>query len=312
MKSLVAAAAVALIIVPAPAHATLQIAADINGVTFFCADQQACDKNPAVGTLEIGDQLLGGVQVNGSIQMSVGTALNPGPQDILNTSSLSVINNNTSPVPIIVTVGDKNFAGPVTQRETSTSGTWQNAIGSTLTTTFFDDPTNAQGANTPGDTPGILLDTFTSTAVAAADSFAHDGSGPITDPGRFGMTESVTGSLIGGASLLSRGQTEIKSAVTPPAVREPSALVLLGTALLGFLGWRSRERFCIISLRLAGELGWTETTRNFAAALRSRPSRRSPAGRLKIRLRQRRPRPTARKGAETGTFRIPHARPRLL
>jgi hypothetical protein len=75
----------------APAHATLQIITDISGTMAGCVDQAACDLNPAVGIIQVANSVINGVLINGSIQTSTGTPANPGP-DILNTSSLSIIN----------------------------------------------------------------------------------------------------------------------------------------------------------------------------------------------------------------------------
>jgi len=108
------------------------------------------------------------------------------PLDILNTSSLSLINTTAVPVNFIVNIGDTDFAAaPVTSFATSGSGVWETANGSTITLKWFNDPNNAQGADTPTDTPGTLIDTFTSTAVGAADSFSHNNTGPASDPGPF-------------------------------------------------------------------------------------------------------------------------------
>jgi len=194
-------AAAALLIGVPQTQATLLIAGQIGATTFSCVDNNpACDLNLTTGTLQLANQTINGVQINGSIQTSTGTPANPG-MDILNASSLSLINTATSSRTIAVTVGDTDFAGPIDKFFTSGSGTWQTANGSTITLNWYNDPNNNQGAETTTDTPGNLIDTFTDVANGPADSFAHNGSGPISDLGPFSMTLQATGTLAAGGQL---------------------------------------------------------------------------------------------------------------
>src|SRR6185437_14270030 len=158
------AAAGVLGFVSAPAHATLQIISDVSGTIASCVDNAACDLNPAVGIINVGNLTINGVQVNGSIQSSTGTPANPG-LDTLNTSSLSIINLTSTTKTLSVVVSDTDFAGPVVAFQTAGSGVWQNAIGSSITLSWFDDPANGQGADDPTDTPGNLIDSFTHAAT---------------------------------------------------------------------------------------------------------------------------------------------------
>jgi hypothetical protein len=230
-----------------PTNATLMLTADVGGNILHCVDQVfvgACaDQNAAVGNLTIANGTsIGGVTVNGSITTSTGTILtNPGSTPILNTGSLSIINNNATTVHILAAAGDINFVGPVTSFNTTTSGTFQTAQGSTITTTFYNDTNNAQGAETATDTPGLLIDTFSFLANSSAASYSHDNAGAVTDGARFSMTEAFDMNLTAGGQLINKGQVEIKNLA---AVPEPGSLLILGGGLIGLagiMGWRRRK-----------------------------------------------------------------------
>lgn len=236
-RHLSAAAALALL-AASPANATLQIAAKFGAApTFLCVDNNAaCDLDGTTGRLQLVDQVLGGVEVNGSVQTSTGTVLTPGIAKI-NASSLSVTNTNATAIEFSVVVSDRNFIGPANRFAASGSGTWELADGSTINLGFYDDPLNRQGATTAGDAPGNLVATFGDIAVGDADSFAFSTSGAVVDGDHFGMSLLATGTLEASAALINRGATLLKRNV----VSEPGSLALLGAALLGFVGLRRRS-----------------------------------------------------------------------
>jgi len=112
--------------------------------------------------------------VNGSIQTSVGTLANPGPLDILNASSLSLINVSGASVTTTTAISDTDFVGPVSSFVSSGSGVWQTAGGSTVMLNWFNDPTNTQGADTATDTPGTRIERAKRTPRAHDQASGHD------------------------------------------------------------------------------------------------------------------------------------------
>ena len=229
--------------VSAPANAVLQLAADVSGSTLFCADNTACDTNPAVGIIQIAPFTLNGVRVNGETITSVGTPGNPG-LDTLNVSNLSVTNTTGVVKTINAVVSDTDFLAPVTSWESAGSGTWQGTIGSTITLNWWDDPANGQGANDVTDTPGILVDTFSGNATGIVQGFSHNGTGAAGDTAPFSMTEQAIYTLQPGGELLNCGETLVKSAIPEPSTW---VMLVLGFAGLGYASFRaSRKREAIV------------------------------------------------------------------
>jgi hypothetical protein len=232
--------ALALAALAAPASALLMVSATVNGQNACATDNNvAClfgtqlpDTSATANILSLGSTstpvTIGGVDVFGSIQVAI-----YGNPDVLDSSSLTVVNNNLVPVTVTVAVSATNFQ-QASVAATSGSGTFRPGDGNAITMEWWNDPVNGQGAETSTDRPGTLIDTFSATAPASTFlpfSFSHNG-GPfvVSDPGLYSMTEWFTFTLGPGDSLISRGQTEIKEFA---AVPEPGSLALMGLGLAG-------------------------------------------------------------------------------
>jgi len=219
----------------APANAALQLALTINGATFNCVDQAACDTNGAVGVLQTGNTTFNGVSFLGSSQTQLTGGINE-----LTTTSFQITNTTASSINYQFAVGGTGFVGPVTGISESGSGTFTNAIGSNTNLLYFADPTNAQGADTPGDLPGILLAASpTIAATSLSTSVSYNNFTAFSDPDLYSMTMGASGVLTGGGQFTGRSQSEIAvNAVNAP---EPGSLALIGAGMVG-LGMVKRRR----------------------------------------------------------------------
>jgi hypothetical protein len=229
----------ALFAIAAPAAATLQLSANINGQLFNCVDNNAaCDTNPLTGQLQIANTTFNGVEIQGSSQFQI-----IGPSDIINTASFQIINDNTTAATVQVAISGTDFIGPVNHYAASGSGTWQNADGSSLTLSYYGSAANTQGATNPTDLPGVQLATFSDMAVGPADAFGFSNAGAFNAGSLFGMSLGTAGTLAGwngvaGAqsTLVGRSQTLLATQVP-----EPATLALLAIGLLG-CGLYSRKK----------------------------------------------------------------------
>ena len=219
------------------ADAATILAVDINGSQACAADNNVgctfglvlSDLDPTLSVLSLGTSVIGGVEVEGSLH----TASVSATGNLLSSGSLAITNLLASTAFIQASIGATDFVGPTSFAQATGSGTWIDAAGSSTTYSYYNDPTNTQGADTATDRPGIEIASFSDIAGAGLDSFAFDsGAMPFIDPAQFSMTLGFDMTLLGFDRLESRGQAEFKD-LAVSEIPEPLSLILLGTGLVG-------------------------------------------------------------------------------
>lgn len=213
------------------AASPMNLTIDINGTSDTFTDTGTPNQ------IFIATYSVGLVTVTGEFAMEVVNG-----NDELTSSSFNITNNGSGVASVSAALSGQNFVGPVAVYNAAGSGTWANTPGSSMTESWYYDPTNTLGAHTATDTPGALLASLSSTpAVGSTDGFSFRASGylPVpTGPGDdFSMTEAWSYTLDGdGGSLVSRGQSEIAT------VPEPATLGMFAVGMLGLTMLRHRMR----------------------------------------------------------------------
>jgi hypothetical protein len=235
MRNLLLASTLLAAVGASPAHAALQIAADINGAGFFCANGQACDQNSNPNVIITNNANLDGILFSSSSTSSASSKT----QDFLNSSNLVITNTNSTAVAVTITVSNTDFTAPVKSFTTADSGVWQGSSAiSTATMKWFVDPLDRQGADNAFNTPGDLIEQVTSTSAGPLLAFSqNDPDVPDGLDGPFSMTEQITIVLQPGESLVNRGQSIVG---IPSAIPETSTwmMMAIGLAFMGFAGHR--------------------------------------------------------------------------
>jgi hypothetical protein len=185
-------------------------------------DVDATSRMLQLGGPTPGPVVINGVEVNGSLHRQT-----VGGMEILDSSSLSVVNTNNFAVEIDVVVGANGYMDN-SSISVSGSGTFLLSDGSTLVNEWWFRPGTSQPGADPFDTarPGTLLHSFTTTAAGTAYSYS-DSKADIAAlvAGTYGLEEVFRFTLAAnGGSLTSRGQVAIGIEEVP----EPASLALVG------------------------------------------------------------------------------------
>ena len=221
----------------APAHATLQFSIGNGESSFGCVDNFSCDNDSAVGVISIPSVSSPefGISATNVKLRSTGGAEAPAALDA---TIGSFSNTSGGTLSGAFALGDRSFNSAKLFR-ISVSTTWTNATAnSELDMSWFADPSNQQGANTPFDAPGNQFD---STELVSPES----GNGTVT------FSDTVALNVSGPFSLTLQGDLALANGATVSATESVTAIpeastwtmLIAGFAGLGIAGYRvSRKR----------------------------------------------------------------------
>ena len=211
-----------------PANAVLQVAFSDGTHIFTCADGQSCDEDGAAKSVLLINTVVGNFRIEGTFTQSFldGT-------DQISFSNLTIANTGATTGHLSMVTSDTSFAGPVAFIRESGSLTFNDGIGSPLSTiAFFADKANGQGAGGGLLTPGTELFHVSGTPTHDPDSFSGSALDPFFSTAPFSMTEAATLGMVGGSSVTGFNQA------MEAGVPEPStwAMLVAGFGLLGLFG----------------------------------------------------------------------------
>jgi hypothetical protein len=246
-----------LTIAAPPAHATLQLAYNVNGVTGACVDNAPCDLNPAVGLLQLGTINAGGVVLYSD---EIAASVKSTGYGFLSPNAFIIANLSASPATVQFAASDTDYQGPVDSFQVNASGTFKNAPNGTVTDRWFYDTADTQGALDPNPAvqPGTQLvpaQTYGATA-SGFNSYSFNQGGGVGIPSLFSMTQTFALSLPG-SSNLGPGATQcnatyytncarlaaktMDATVSATDIPEPGSMALLGAGMIGVAFLRRRR-----------------------------------------------------------------------
>lgn len=203
----------------APAYA-ISISLSDGVTTVTCADSAACDMNSASGAVTF----IGSV---GTFNLNVTTGItypSLGTPDYAQLDLNSVDLNSTGAGKLTIGVSEINYTGPIYN---GTASFWTRVGGTTTGTvtfnTFLDNSNTLFGTSSPID-----------STIPQTGAFSNLEAGTVAATGTFSLTAEAVIEHTG------PGVTSFDVHVAP--VPEPSALLLLGSGLLG-LGFWGRKKF---------------------------------------------------------------------